>query len=53
MNPENMSSGRPEAGTPPVLNFCAGRQGGHFINALRYLVATKSLRIDQVKLTGL
>jgi hypothetical protein len=27
MNPENMSSDRPEAGTPPVLNSCAGRQG--------------------------
>ena len=26
MNPENMSSDRPEAGTPPVLNSCAGRQ---------------------------
>ena len=67
MNPENISSDRPEAGPasspqPPFGQAAdefktntheAGLGGNDAASALRYLLATGSQNIFQIKLTGL
>ena len=51
MNPENMSSNRPEAGTPPELNSNAGRSASPS-TALRVTPPMASKRTPAKKVLG-